>query len=296
MDRMMPGYKSRSYHTTVVSAVLALLFVLPLLLTVSNSFMSESEIAGNYGPIIAGEDDPTPAAVSDYANLKVIPDMVTIRQYYRVLIKETQYLYMFWNSVFLVAAIVGGQIAVASLAAFAFAKIEFPGREPLFFIYILVMLMPYQVTLVPNYLVADWLHLIDKAGSIIFPGIFSAFGVFLLRQFMVSIPKQYIEAARIDGAGYLPIFWHIVLPLSKNAIAALAILVFMDNWNMVEQPLIFLQSAYKQPLSLFLSQVNLKEMGIAFAAATIYMIPALLIFFYAENYLIEGIQHAGLKQ
>lgn len=284
-----------AYYSVVFSILLALLFLLPLLLTVSNSFMSEGEIINNYGTILSGEEGVQVAA-DGYANLKLIPDMVTVRQYYRVLIKESQYLFMFWNSVFLVGAIMLGQILVASLAAFAFAKIEFRWRDQLFFVYILVMLMPYQVTLVPNYLVADWLQLIDKAGSIIFPGIFSAFGVFLLRQFMVSIPKQYIEAARIDGAGYFTIFWRIVLPMSRNAIAALAILVFMDNWNMVEQPLIFLQSAFKQPLSLFLAQVNLKDMGIAFAAATIYMIPALLIFFYAENYLVEGIQHAGLKQ
>lgn len=296
MVNMLPNRKSGYYPRLAISAILSLLFVLPLLLTISNSFMSQSEITRNYGAIISDEDSDSAARTSKYANLKLIPDMVTVQQYYRVLVKESQYLFMFWNSVFLVASIIGGQIAVASLAAFAFAKIDFRGREPLFFIYILVMLMPYQVTLVPNYLVADWLHLIDKAGSIIFPGIFSAFGVFLLRQFMVSIPKQYIEAARIDGAGYLTIFWHIVLPMSKNAIAALAILVFMDNWNMVEQPLIFLQTTFKQPLSLFLSQVNLKELGIAFAAGTIYMIPALLVFFYAENYFIEGIQHSGLKQ
>lgn len=283
------------YYSVAFSILLALLFLLPLLLTVSNSFMSEGEIINNYGTILSGEDDVQITA-EGYANLKLIPDMVTVRQYYRVLIKESQYLLMFWNSVFLVGAIMLGQILVASMAAFAFAKIEFRWRDQLFFVYIMVMLMPYQVTLVPNYLVADWLHLIDKAGSIIFPGIFSAFGVFLLRQFIVSIPKQYIEAARIDGAGYFTIFWRIVLPMSKNAIAALAILVFMDNWNMVEQPLIFLQSAFKQPLSLFLAQVNLKDMGIAFAAANIYMIPALLVFFYAENYLVEGIQHSGLKQ
>lgn len=294
MGHTMLDSNSKTYRSTLISAVLALLFILPLVLTISNSFMSQEEIASNYGSIISDENSK-PAGASQYANLKLIPDIVTIQQYYRVLIKETQYLFMFWNSVFMVAAIIGGQIIVASLAAFAFAHIEFRWREPLFFAYILVMLMPFQVTLVPNYLVASWLNLIDKAGSIIVPGIFSAFGVFLLRQFMVSIPKQYIEAARIDGAGYLSIFWHIVLPMSKNAIAALAILVFMDNWNMVEQPLIFLQSTFKQPLSLFLSQINLVDMGIAFAAATIYMVPALLVFTYAENYFIEGIQHSGLK-
>ncbi|MGE5397295.1 MAG: carbohydrate ABC transporter permease [Chitinophagales bacterium] len=292
--RLLGAKPPVQYYVLIFGALLALVFITPLILTVTNSFMSLGEIMSNYGMIIPDQDS-NEMVNNGYANLKLVPDMVTIRQYYQVLIKESQYLFMFWNSVFLVAMILIGQILVASTAAFAFAKIDFRWKEPLFLIYILVMLMPFQVTLVPNYLVADFLGLIDKPGSIILPGIFSAFGVFLLRQFMSSIPDQYIEAARIDGAGYFTIFYRIILPMSKNAIAALAILVFMDNWNMVEQPLIFLQSVFKQPLSLFLSQVNLKEMGIAFAASTIYMIPALLVFFYAENYFVEGIQHSGLK-
>lgn len=296
MRTKMLGYRppAKAYMIVLVAA-LALIYITPLVLTITNSFMSEGEILNNYGTILTGDENPENTA-RGYANLKLIPDMVTIKQYYQVLIKDPQYLLMFWNSVFLVGAILGGQILVASMAAFAFAKMDFPWEEQLFFIYILVMLMPYQVTLVPNYLVADLFHLLDKPVSIIFPGIFSAFGVFLLRQFMSSIPDQYIEAAKIDGAGYLEIFLKIILPMSKNAVASLAILVFIDNWNMVEQPLIFLQSAFKQPLSLFLSQINLKEMGIAFAASTVYMIPPLLLFAYAENYFIEGIQHSGLKQ
>jgi multiple sugar transport system permease protein len=112
---------------------------------------------------------------------------------------------------------------------------------------------------------------------------------------MTAIPREVMEAAKVDGAGHFTIFFRMVLPMSKNAVAALAILIFMDNWNMVEQPLVFLEDLAKQPLSLFLSRINLDEMGIAFAASVIYMIPMLLVFLYAENYFIEGIQRSGIK-
>ena len=158
------------------------------------------------------------------------------------------------------------------------------------------MLMPFQVTLVPNYLIAGKLGLLNNYLSIIFPGIFGAFGVFLLKQYMhQKFWLATLEAAKVDGAGALQIFLKIIVPLSKSGIAALAILVFIDNWNMVEQPLIFLQDATKQPLSLYLSRIAAGEKGLAFAASTLYMTPVLLSFLYAENYLLEGIRLSGIK-
>lgn len=287
--------KKKKLALTLLASALALAFIMPLILTVTNSFMSESEIKNNYGSIIEKRVEVGNTSDHSYAGLKFIPDSVTIKQYYRVLIKQTNYLLMFWNSVFMVVPILLGQIIVAAMAAYAFSMLDFKFKDSLFFIYIITMLMPFQVTLVPNYIIADRLGMINSFQSIIFPGVFGTFGVFLLRQFMTAIPKEVIEAAKVDGAGHFTIFIRMVLPMSKNAIAALAILVFMDNWNMVEQPLIFLEDAAKQPLSLFLSRINLDEMGVAFAASVIYMIPMLLIFLYAENYFIEGIQRSGIK-
>lgn len=284
--------KRNSKILTIMVGIMAMIFILPLLLTITNSFMGEAEIIHSYGKLMEGYGDHING---HYAALKLIPDEVTLKQYYHVLIRQNKYLLMFWNSVFLVVPIVAGQILVASMAAYAFSMIKFRWKEPIFFIYIAAMLMPFQVSLVPNYLVADWLGLIDKFKAIIFPGIFSTFGVFLMRQFMMHIPKDYIEAAQIDGAGHFSIFFKIVLPLCKNGIAALAILVFIDYWNMVEQPLIMLKDTAKYPLSLYLSQIHMNEMGIAFAASVIYMLPVLLFFLYAENYFIEGIQHSGIK-
>nr|WP_246079428.1 carbohydrate ABC transporter permease [Paenibacillus piri] len=271
-------------------------FLFPMMLTFANSFMAEDEITTVFAPL-SGSTASQGAGTdgNEFVSLKWIPDRVTLSQFYAVLIGRPQFLFMFWNSVKMTVPIIAGQIAVASLAAYAFAHLRFRFREPLFFMYIVTMLMPFQVTLVPNYIVADYLGLLDSHWSIILPGIFSAFGVFLLRQFMMFVPGSYIEAARVDGAGHLYIFARIVLPMCGTGVAALSILVFIDNWNMVEQPLIFLQDAIKQPLSVYLSVIGEGERGIAFAASTIYMLPLLLVALYAEKYLIEGIQLSGIK-
>jgi multiple sugar transport system permease protein len=155
------------------------------------------------------------------------------------------------------------------------------------------MLMPYQVTLVPNYLVSSWLGILNTRWSIILPGMFAPFSVFLLTKFMRRIPYSLIEAAKVDGAGEWEIFTKICLPECRSALYSIAILVFIDYWNMVEQPLILLQDADSQPLSVFLSQINAGEIGLAFAMATVYMIPSLLLFLHGEEYLVEGIANSG---
>ncbi len=290
------GKKYRKLILTILIALLAIVFLFPMILTVSNSFMSEGEINENYKPITnASTEENSDDSERTFVNLKLIPDEVVIKQYYSVLLQKPKFLLMFWNSMSLVIPIILGQVLVSSMAAYAFAKINFRFREQIFFIYIITMLMPFQVTLVPNYIIADRLGILGSYASIIFPGIFGTFGVFLLRQFMVYIPDEYAEAARVDGAGHLSIFLKIILPLSKTGLAALAILVFIDNWNMVEQPIIFLQDKTKYPLSIFLTSINTEETGIAFAASTLYMLPMLLVFLYGENYLIEGIQLSGIK-
>ena len=279
---------------SLVMGVLALLMLLPIMITVTNSFMTEAEIEYNYhliGQLInieAGEKD-------GFINVKLLPDWVSFRQYAEVLVHKPVFLQMFWNSVFMVVPIIILQVLVASLAAYAFAKLRFPGRDKLFFLYVLTMLMPFQVTLVPNYIIADKLGLINTTSAIILPGIFSAFGVFMLRQFVMHIPNSYIEAAKIDGAGHLRIFYQIIIPLVQPGMAALVVLLFVDHWNMVEQPLIFLEDAFKQPLSLYLSHINKDARGVAFAASVLYMTPMVLLYLYAESYFVQGIQLSGVK-
>ncbi|MGC5772561.1 carbohydrate ABC transporter permease [Paenibacillus pabuli] len=279
---------------TFVMGVFAMILLSPIVITFTNSLMTELEIQINYGHI--GQMKETiPGRDGSYVNLKLIPDKVSFAQYGKVFIDNPKYLTMFWNSVFMVVPIIVGQTLVAALAAYAFSKLKFRGRDSMFLVYVMTMLMPFQVTLVPNYIMVDKLGMLNSTGAIIVPGIFAAFGVFMLRQFMLDIPYAYIEAAKIDGAGHLRIFITMIVPMIKPGLAALVILLFVDYWNMVEQPLIFLDDPFKQPLSVFLSRINDSDRGIAFAASMLYMAPMVMLFLYAESYFIEGIQLSGVK-
>lgn len=278
---------------TAVAAFFAILFLTPIVLTITNSFMASSEISANYGSVFATNANGGKVYISEKVNLKFIPDMVSLSQYITVLFKSPEYLLKFWNSVILVVPIVVFQLLVASLASFGFARYRGKLRGIIFFTYIILMLMPYQVTLVPNYLVSEWLHILDSNWAIWLPGIFSPFAVYLLSKYMRRIPESVIEAAQIDGAGEWQIYRKICMPLCRGAICSAAILIFIDYWNMVEQPLILLSDAEKHPLSVFLSKINAGEIGLAFAVATIYMVPSLLIFLYGEEYLVDGITYQG---
>ena len=277
---------------TVLAAVFAFLFLMPTVLTITNSFMTQSELTANYGQVFQNATDGK-NYIKDKINLKFIPDKVSFSQYFTVLLKSPDFLYNFWNSVILVAPIVLAQLAVASVAAYGFTRWRGKIRDTIFFAYVILMLMPYQVTLVPNYLVSDFLGLLNTRWAIILPGAFAPFSVFLLTKSMRRIPASLIESAKLDGAGEWHIFWNICLPQCRSALYSIAILVFIDYWNMVEQPLILLPDASQQPLSVYLSQINAGEIGIAFAAAVIYMVPGLLMFLHGEAYLVEGITYAG---
>ncbi|MEK4510710.1 carbohydrate ABC transporter permease [Paenibacillus sp. FSL K6-2524] len=284
----------QKFALTVVMTVIAVLLLFPMVITFTNSIMTEREISINYG-LIGTMNEVTAGDTNRFANFKLLPDQVSLEQYGKVLVNSSKFLMMFWNSVFMVVPIIAGQTLVAALAAYTFSKLQFRGREALFLVYLLTMLMPFQVTLVPNYIMAEKLGLLNSPNAIILPGIFAAFGVFMLRQFMLPIPYSYIEAAKLDGAGHLRIFSTIIVPMIKPGMAALVILLFVDYWNMVEQPLIFLDDPYKQPLSVYLSRINEGEQGVAFAASMLYMTPMVLLFLYAETYFIEGIQLSGIK-
>ena len=287
--------KAFTVFFTAFTAMCALLFLFPTAVTIANSFMTQKEINANYGAMISNFDKNVSKKtfISEKLNLKLIPDKVSFQQYLTVLFKNSDYLMKFWNSVILVVPIVLFQTIVASLAAYSFARYRGRFKELLFFLYVVLMLMPYQVTLVPNYLVADMLGIVNTRMSIILPGIFAPFSVFILAKVMRRIPAAYIEAAKLDGAGEVQIFTQICLPLSRSAIFSVVLLNFIDYWNMVEQPLIMLSDTDYHPLSVFLSKINSGDVGLAFAVAVIYMIPTLLMFFYGEDYLVEGIAYSG---
>ena len=281
-----------------VAIFISALALIPIFFTFLNSFMSSEEIVANYQVVfqsMSGHASQGATYMSRTPVLKLIPEEVTIQQYSTLLFMNPEYLFKYWNSILLTLPIVAGQMVVSCLASYSFARYRRKRREVLFFSYIILMLMPFQVTLVPNYMIADSLNILDTIWAIILPGVFSTFAIFLLTKYMRQIPSGYIKAATLDGASEWQIFTNVALPLCKNAIFALTILLFIDYWNMVEQPLVLLTDINKQPLSVFLSQINEPELGIAFAASSVYMIPPLLIFFWGEDYLVEGISRSGIK-
>lgn len=278
---------------SVLLGIAAFVFLIPILFTICNSFMTQQEITANYGMVFESTDSGAKPYISEAVNLKFIPDMVTFDQYLTVLLKSPDYLFKFWNSVIFTVPIVIFQLLIALLAAYGFTRYRGRLREIIFFTYIILMLMPYQVTLVPNFLVSEWMGLLDTNWAIWLPGIFSPFAVFLLTKYMRRIPYGVLEAAKVDGAGEWQIFKYICVPLCKGALTSVAILVFIDYWNMVEQPLILLSDADMQPLSVFLSKINAGEIALAFAVASIYLIPTLLVYLYGEEYLVEGIAYQG---
>jgi multiple sugar transport system permease protein len=285
--------KLKTVIVTIAAVVFAFIFLMPIILTFTNSFMSASEINANYGSIFATTDKGGKVFVSKTVNLKLIPDMITFAQYYSVLFKSPQYLFKFWNSVIYTVPIVVVQLAVAALAAYGFARYDGRIKRAVFFSYIIIMLMPYQVTLVPNFLVSRAIGIYGTIWAILLPGFFSPFAVYLLTKFMKRIPREVMEAAAIDGASEWMIFSRVGLPLCKGGLASIAILIFFDYWNMVEQPLILLPDSDMHPLSVFLSRINTGEISLAFAVAVIYLVPPLLIVLYGEDYLVEGISYQG---
>ncbi|MBP5185432.1 MAG: carbohydrate ABC transporter permease [Clostridiales bacterium] len=283
---------------TILAIAVAAFALMPIVLTILDSFMSTDEIKTNYSAVynsLSSAAAETKTYLSSTPKLKMIPDMVSFSQYKTLLFLSPTYLLKFWNSVALVVPIVLGQLMVGCLVAYSFSRYRRKRREVLFFSYVILMLMPFQVTLVPNYLIANRLGIYNTWWAIILPGVFSTFSVYLLSKYMRQIPSSYIEAAKLDGANEWNIFTRISLPMCKSAIYAMAILLFIDYWNMVEQPLILLENESKQPLSVFLSQINASEIGVAFAASFIFMLPPLLIFLYGEQYLVEGISRSGIK-
>lgn len=259
----------------------SIFFLLPIIYTITNSFMSSAEINQYYG--------------GNAVTFHLIPDQFTLRAYKEILWDSPFYLIKFWISILISGLIVCGQLLVSITAGYAFAKFNFWGRDILFFIIIIIMMMPYQVTLVSNYIVLDQMHLIGTYAALILPAVFSPFGVFLLRQMISTMPTDITDAARLDGAGEFTILRKIVVPYSKSGIIALIVLSFIDSWNMVEQPIVFLNNPYRYPLSIFLSRLSSNNPGAVFACGVLAMLPALLLFAYCKDDMIQGIRFTGLK-
>jgi multiple sugar transport system permease protein len=274
--------------------LLAAIFVTPILIVLTNSFMSSFEIINRYTHTVRPGNMFNTTDIIHYVRFTLIPDHVSFDQYIKLFFSNPIYLERFWNSILLALPIILGQIIISIPSAYAFEMSGFRHKEKIYFAYIVIMLLPLQVTLVPNFIVADWLGILDNRIAVILPSVFSPFGVFLLRQYLRGLPREYTEAAQIDGASHLRIIFAIVAPIFKPAVAALIILTFVNSWNIVEQAIIFL-TASQMPLSVYLGSIAERNLDMIYAASFFYLLPPLLMFLYWKEYLTEGITLSGIR-
>lgn len=202
------------------------------------------------------------------------------------------------NSVIVSVVTTVAQLLVCAMAAFVFSKLTFKGRETLFGLYLVTMMIPLQVTMTPLFIVFQKLHLINTYAGLILPGIFSAYGTFLLRQHMKTIPDSLLEAAFIDGASYFRVFRSIVLPLSRPTLATLSIFSFMASWNNFLWPLIVTSDKHLMTLPIGLSKLQGRwatEWNILMAGNVISFVPILIVYLFASRYFIKGVTMSGVK-
>lgn len=273
---------------TAVLAMFCLLFWVPVLVMFPNSFMGPEELKAAYGGVLGGGGQAV--------QMELLPVYPTLRPYVELLLDSPDFFVMFWNSIKQVVPILLGQVLVGMPAAWAFGRYRFTGRRILFLLYMILMIMPFQVTMVSSYLVLSNLSLMDTHLAIILPGVFSAFPVFIMQKFFHSIPDALVEAAMVDGAGQLKIFLHVGVPLGMPGIMASVLLNFLEYWNAIEAPMTFLKTKAKLPLSLYLPQITTDQVGGSFAASIVMMLPAVLIFLWGQEYLEQGIVASGLKE
>ncbi|RLI53233.1 MAG: hypothetical protein DRO93_13905, partial [Candidatus Thorarchaeota archaeon] len=205
----------------------------------------------------------------------------------------------FLNSVFVSLAVTLGQVLTSALAAYAFARLRWPGRDKFFLAYLATMMIPVAVTIVPTFVLMKLLGWFDTYRALILPMLFSAYGTFMLRQFFMSLPRDLEDAARIDGCGKLRVWLHVVLPLSKPALATLATFTFLASWSAFQWPLFATQSMHMKVLPIGLSAFQDKfsvEYNLLMAASLMVTIPSLLVFLFNQRFFVQGIHLSGMKQ
>lgn len=260
----------------------------PVFVVISGSFMSNYELKQHLIPIVSH--------TNEFISWKFIPDYPTIKHYINLLFYMPEFHVVYQNSLKLIVCILTGQFFIAVPAAWAFAAYRFRFRKVLFMIYVILMLIPFQVTMLSGYLVLDFMNLMNTHQAIILPAVFSTFPVFLIYRGFCSIPDSMLDAARIDGAGEVQIFVRIALPLGSTGILSALVLGFLEYWNLIEQPLAYLKDQTLWPLSLYLPNIDMKEAGYAFAASVLILIPSLLVFALGQDFLEAGIVASAMKE
>ena len=274
----------RLFSLNVVLTLLSLTLVLPFVWMVLTSLKPLEEVgSGNWIP-----------SRWVWSNYRAILGLVTDDA--RLI--GIEYARWYWNSIFVASWVTFGQVFTSSLAAFSFSRLRWPGRDKLFLLYLATMMLPGLVMMIPNYQIMISLGWVDTYIGLILPASFSAFGTFLLRQFMMSIPTDLDEAAVIDGASKWRLYWDIVLPLCRPGLITLAIFTFVMNYNSFFWPLVMLKNTHRYTLPVGLlffdstqgQQTNLLMAGIAFS-----VLPMIVVFVVLQKYLVKGIQLGAVK-
>lgn len=229
----------------------------------------------------------------------LIPESFFLGNYVELLQSSIPFGQMFINSMVVAVAVILGQLIVCSMGAYAFAKLDFPGKSPLFLCFLLSMMIPAQATIIPIYIMISKLRLVNTLPALILPALFNSFGTFLLRQFFMTMPKAIDEAAKIDGAGYWTTFWRIVLPQAVTPLASLTILTFNNVWNDYFNPLIFINSWEKMTIPLGIAALKgymgAGNRAVIMAGVSLAVVPVLLIFLFCQKFIVEGLTSGSVK-
>lgn len=284
----------RKVINTIIESIIKIIFIAagtiicaPVLLVITGSVMGSGDLYECLAPVFQNGQG--------FVTWKLIPQYPTLEHYKKLLFQSPQFFVLFWNSIKIVGLILIGQLLIGVPAAWAFAVYNVKGKNILFTLYIVLMLLPFQVTMLSSYIVLDRLSLLNTHWAVILPAVFNTFPIFVIYGGFRAIPKPLLEAARIDGAGELYLFVRLGLTLGKGSIMSAIVLGFLEYWNMIEQPIAFLEDKSLWPLSLYLPEVSWTQAGFAFSASVIMLIPAVFVFVMGQDYLEQGIIYSGLK-
>lgn len=273
----------------LILSALIVLILIPIVFTFLYSFFPKSEISAYLGQ--RGSYD-----AKHWLDVLYSPAVFSLRQYYTIFIEDPTYLKLLCNSAMYTGAILLGQALIVPLTAYALSRFTFRGRDLIFFLILILMILPFQVTMAPSVIVLRTLGLLNTVWAVILPMCFSPFYIFLMRQFMVGIPNELLEAGMVDGVGPVRGFVHVILPVCRPIIGAAAALSFADCWNLVEQPMVFLTGKNDLlPLSVMFNQISTEGAEVAFAGSALYILPALLVYLYFQEDIVAGIQLSELK-
>ncbi|GBF76839.1 sugar ABC transporter ATP-binding protein [Paenibacillus sp. 598K] len=227
-----------------------------------------------------------------------IPPSLQFDNYKKVWLGIDPFWIYYWNSIKVAVTSVVGTVFISSAAAYGFSRIAFRGRDAVFFLYLATLMIPDQVTLIPRFIVFNYMGIYNTHWALILPGFFMVFGTFLLRQFYIGLPKDFSEAAFMEGAGHVRIWLSIIMPLAKPALVSLIILSFTQHWNDFLNPLVFLpdKSLYTVPVGLtnFIDDMG-TEYSLMMAAAVSSILPVIIVFLFGQKWFIQGVASSGVK-